>query len=177
MTVLANRQPYIYAVQVADTLTSIATALATLIVAGIPGAGSAGAVITLPATARINAVRVGVTGTSIREIRRQERLFQISVWADTPAHRDAIAPAIDVVLAITQFMTLVDQSTARMTYKSSPVSDEFQKDKLYRRDLFYTVEYATTQIETDTQITQEQLNTSGQVDGSTQYGPVTTTYF
>ncbi|MFC6520131.1 hypothetical protein ACFQAT_10460 [Undibacterium arcticum] len=82
-----------------------------------------------------------------------------------------------MVLAITQFMTLVDQSTARMTYKSSPVSDEFQKDKLYRRDLFYTVEYATTQIETDTQITQEQLNTSGQVDGSTQYGPVTTTYF
>ncbi|MFC6520130.1 hypothetical protein ACFQAT_10455 [Undibacterium arcticum] len=36
VTVLANRQPYIYAVQVADTLTSIATALATLIVAGIP---------------------------------------------------------------------------------------------------------------------------------------------
>ena len=172
VTVLANKVPYVYAVQVSDTLTSIATALAALIAVGIPGTTSTGAVITLPNSGRINSVRVGITGTSIREIRRQERVFVLSVWADTPTHRDAIAQAVDVALAATQFLTLIDQSAARLIYKGSMVIDQFQKDKLYRRDLFYTVEYATTQTETDTQITQEQFNISNQPDGAT--APIST---
>ncbi len=167
VTVLANKQPYVYAVQQADSLTGIATALAALIAVGIPGTTSAGPVITLPTSGRIGSVRVGVTGTNIREIRRQERQFQITAWADTPAHRDAIIQPIDVALAATQFLTLVDTTAGRLVYKGSMVSDKDQKGKLYRRDLFYTVEYATTQIETDTQITQEQFNVSNQPDGAT----------
>lgn len=175
--VMANGKPYVYAIQQGvDTLNSIATALATLIAAGIAGTTNTGAVITLPNTARINAVRVGATGTSIREIRRQEQLFQVSVWADTPAHRDAIVAPLDAALAATQFITLADQSAARLIYKSTMVFDQYQKEKLYRRDLFYTVEYATTQVETDTQITQEQLNASATPDGATITNPVITVY-
>lgn len=164
VSVLANGQSFAYAVQPTDTLTSIATALATLIAAGIAGTTSSGAVITLPSSARIAAARVGVTGTLIREIRRQERVFQLTVWADTPAHRDAVAQPVDVALAATQFLTLSDQSAARLIYKSCIITDLLQKAKLYRRDLLYIVEYATTQTATATQITQEQINLGAQDD-------------
>lgn len=177
MSVLANGNPYVYSVQQGiDTLTSIATALAALIGAAITGTTSAGPVITLPIAARITAARVGVGGTSIRELRRQERQFQLLIWADTPAHRDAIAQPLDVALAALSFITLIDQSAARVIYKGSAILDNYQKDKLYRRDLFYTIEYATTQIDVETQITQEQLNTSVTLDGVTSASPVTTTY-
>lgn len=174
--VFANGKPYVYAVLVSDTLASIAAALAALIVVDVAGTSAAGAVITLPASARLNRARVGVTGSSMRELRRQERLFQIGIWADTPAHRDAIAQAIDSTLAFTTFLTLPDSSAGRLVYKSSMVSDQFQKDKLYRRDLMYTVEFATTQTETDTQITQEQLNVSAAVAGALPYQLVSTTF-
>ncbi|MDA8256531.1 MAG: hypothetical protein M0Z99_12975 [Betaproteobacteria bacterium] len=164
--VLADGQPYAYAVQTADTLTSIATALAALIAVGISGTTSSGPVITLPAPARIEAARVGITGTMIREIRRQDRQFQITAWADTPAHRDAIAQTVDVALAATEFLTMPDGYAARLIYRGSTVIDSQQKAGLYRRDLIYTVEYATTQTATATQVTQEQINVTAQ-DGTT----------
>jgi hypothetical protein len=172
----ANGKPYVYATLVSDTLASIATALAALISVDIGAASAAGAVVTLPNSARLNGARVGVTGSSTREVRRQERLFQIGIWCDTPAHRDAIAQAIDSVLAFTTFLTLSDQSAGRLIYKNSLVSDLFQKDRLYRRDLMYTVEYGTTQTETDTQITQEQLNVSAAPSGTLPYGAASTTF-
>lgn len=177
VNVMVNGKPYVYAVQVADTLTSVATALAALIVIDVVGTTSLGAVITMPPTARINAARVGVTGTSIREIRRQERVFQITIWAQTPTLRDTIGSALDGALAATEFLTMPDGYGARLFYKSSNVIDALQKAKLYRRDFMYNVEYATTQTEVDTQVTQEQLNLSMQNDGSTQYTTPITTYF
>ena len=163
--VLADGEPYAYSVQTSDTLTSIATALAALIAVGIPGTTSSGAIITIPAPARIEAARVGITGTMIREIRRQERQFQLTAWADTPAHRDAIAQTIDVALAAIEFLTMPDGYAARLIYRGSTVIDAQQKAGLYRRDLIYTVEYATTQIATATQVTQEQINVTAQ-DGT-----------
>lgn len=169
---MVGHQPYVYAVQGADTLTSIATALAAL----IPGASSAGPIVTLAASAVLTAARVGGSGTSIMETRRQERVMQITAWADTPARRDAVIQAIDPVLAQIQFLTLVDQTAARLIYRSSRKDDMVQKANLYRRDLLYSVEYATIASETDTQVTQTQLNTSAAVAGVTPYQPVQTTY-
>lgn len=161
LVVFVNGVPYVYAVQPSDTLTTIAAALAALIVVNVVGTTSSVGVIALPSSARIGVVRVGVTGTALKEIRRQERLFQIGIWADTPAHRDAIAKALDAALAALPFFALVDGSAARLIYKSSPMSDMFEKTGLYRRDLFYIVEYPTTQSEVETQVTQEQFNVSG----------------
>ena len=164
--VMANYRPYVYAVQPSDTLPSIAAALAGIAAVGIPGTVSAGPVITFPANTLITAARVGVTGTSGMEIRRQERLFQIGIWANSPMARSAIAKAIDPVLANMPFINLPDLFAGRLRYKSSLVSDASQKQLLYRRDLFYTVEYPTTQFRTDTQITQEQLNISALPSGT-----------
>jgi hypothetical protein len=177
LSVLANGKPYVYAVQTSDTLNSIAAALASLIAADIPGTGAAGAVVTLPGTGRIGAARVGVTGTAVREVRRQERHFQITVWADTPAHRDAVAQPVDLVLATTKFLTMPDGFAARLIYKNSPISDSLQKTRLFRRDLIYLVEYATTQTETETQITQDQLGVAATRDGATQPIQNPTIYF
>lgn len=165
--ILAGGKNYTYAVQAADTLASIATALAALLAVDFPGTTSAGAVITCPVACHLTAVRVGTTGTSIRELRRQERVFQITVWADTPAHRDAVAQPVDVTLAATQFLSLADGTVARLIYKGSPVTDANQKAKLYRRDMLYTVEYATTQTATDYAVIAAQENISNQPTGAT----------
>lgn len=172
VAVVANGRSFIYVVQITDTLTGIATALAALIAVHIPGTTSAGAVITLPGTARISAARVGVTGTMIREVRRQERLFQVSIWTDALDHRDAVARPLDVALAATQFLTLTDQTAARVIYKGSTVTDQYQKDKLYRRDLLYTVEYATTQTTGATQIITDQMNITAQNSNAAQISSV-----
>ncbi len=154
--IAVNHVPYVYAVQPTDTLASIATSLAALI-----GATSAGPVVTVPATAQITVARIGITGTSAMEVRRQERLFQLSIWCSTPAQRTTIAAAIDPAFAVTEFITMPDQFAARLLYKNSRMSDNEQKQGLYRRDLFYTVEYATTQIVTNSQVLQIQVNVSG----------------
>jgi hypothetical protein len=176
VVVIANGKPYVYAVLTSDTLASAASALAALIAVDIPGTVSAGAVLTLPTSARVLAARVGVTGTAVRELRRQERRFQFAVWADTPAHRDAIAAVLDWNLASSAFITLADGTAGRIRYAGSAVSDALQKDCLFRRDLFYTVEYGTTQTETETQITQDQLNTSAAPAGITPYSAAITVY-
>lgn len=174
---IVDGEPYPYQVQPTDTLVSIATALAALVGGDVSGVGVAGAVITMPAGARIDAARVGVTGTAIRELRRQQREFRITVWADTPAHRVAVGTVVDVALAQVDRMTLPDGTSARLLYHATQDSDGQQKARLYRRDFVYSVEYATTQTDTASQVTQVQLNTSGRIDGTTQDGPVTTTYF
>lgn len=167
LAILASGKNYVYAVQAGDTLASIATALAALLAVDFPGTTSTGAVITSPVSCHLDAAKVGTSGTSIRELRRQERVFQITVWSDTPAHRDAVIQPVDVILAATQFLTLADGTAARLIYKGSPITDNNQKAKLYRRDLMYTVEYATTQTETDFQIVAATENVSNQPTGAT----------
>ena len=167
MALMVGGKNYTYAVQANDTLASIATALSALLAVDYAGTSSAGAVITLPVAGHIQSAKVGTTGTSIREIRRQEKVFQITAWSDTPAHRDAIVGPVDVALAATSFLTLEDGTAARLIYKGTLVDDGKQKAKLYRRDLMYSVEYATTQTATDTQIVASQNNFSDQPTGAT----------
>lgn len=172
MAVLVAGKNYTYAVQPNDTLTTIATALSALLAVDYPGTSSALGVVTLANSAHVQNVKIGTTGTSIREIRRQERVFQIAFWCDTPAHRDAIVKPVDAALAATQFLALADGTAARLIYKSSPVDDGKQKAKLYRRDLLYSVEFATTQTAVDTQIVAAQENFSNQPTGAT--APIST---
>lgn len=156
---LVNGQPYIYGVQPADTLASIAAKLAAL----VPGASSAGAVITLAPAANLTAARVGGSGTSVLEIRRQERLVQVIVWGDTPAHRDVTAAAIDPVIGDVAFLAFPDQSRGYLQYKGTNIIDVMSKAILYRRDLNYTVDYPTTQTLQTPQIMTLGIHTSGGV--------------
>lgn len=169
---MVGYQPYIYAVQAGDTLASIAVSLAAL----VPGASAAAGVITLPSSAILTAARVGATAQAIKEIRRQEKIFMISVWADTPAHRDATVQAIDVAFADLAFLPFADTSAGRMIYKSTNVDDQQSKANLYRRDLYYTVEYGTYQVQIQTQIVATQTNVSAAVAGVPPYKPVATVF-
>lgn len=108
----------------------------------------------------------GTTGVAIREIRRQTRTFQITVWASCFDKRDPVAKAIDSALAAITRMTLPDGSQGVMTYVNSTQDDDQQKQGIYRRDLFYAVNYATTQ--TDNEYVIKEIDTSARrvVDAS-----------
>ena len=169
---VVDHLPYVYPVQAGDTLTKVATGLAAL----IPGATSLGQVITVPGSANLTTARVGGVGTSIMILRNQERVMMLSVWADTPAHRKAIVEPIDVALANLSFLTLADQTRARIIYRGSRIDDSQQKAKLYRRDLLYSVDYATTIVSYDAQITQTQLNVKAAVAGVEPFTTVATIF-
>ena len=169
--VTVNYVPYVYGVQTTDTPTTIATALTTLIAANVAGTTSSGATITLPTGVVIGRCAVGISGSSVMEVRRQEKVFQITVWANTPGNRDLMAQAIDPVLAQTRFLTLPDLTGARLIYKSTMETDDVQKAQVYRRDLFYTVEYATTVTQINTQILVTELTVLPLVSGSAAAAP------
>lgn len=139
-----NQNAYTYPILNTDTINSVAIGIA----ASIPGATSLNGVVTVPGATLLKA-QISVPGLSITEIRRQDRLFQISVWAPTPESRTAIAKVIDPYLTDIERFTLPDQSSARIIYKGSPITDGIEKSAIYRRDFLYSVEYATTKIETD----------------------------
>lgn len=157
LVVFVNGTPFVYTALPSDTLASIASALARL-----TAASSSGAVITFAPSVRL-AVRVGVTGTAMQEVRRQERLIQIGIWADSPDHRASIAKPIDAALAAQTFLIMPDDSAARLRYKSSPVTDVYEKSRIFRRDLMYEVEYGTFQTANETEFSASQLNIAGGV--------------
>lgn len=196
---LVNGVAYVYAVQVGDSLSSIAANLAALIPGASSGGGAvwtadstgradsgthtadgsspgSGSIITLASTANLTAARVGGVGTSAQEIRRQERLIQVIVWGDTPAHRDITAAAIDPVLGNIGFLSFPDQSRGYVQYRGTNVIDVMSKAVLYRRDLNYTVEYPTLQTKQFQQIVATELNISASVDGVPPFVSVATKF-
>jgi hypothetical protein len=116
---------------------------------------------------------VGASGSLTRELRRQERQFQLSVWADTPAHRDAVAQPLDIALCALTFLTLADGTGARIRYRASRVVDLHEKDKIYRRDLIYTWSTPPRRRPPATQVLTEQLNVTAQNSNQAQIGAVT----
>lgn len=147
-----NGRPYVYAVQQGDTLATIATGLAALIAVDVLGTASVGAAITAPSPARLDTPATGATGISVQEVRRQERVIQLTVWAPTPALRSMLLDPIDLAMANRPRITMPDGSVTQLRYRGSPVSDDRQVDNLYRRDLLLAVDYATVNSRTDTVI-------------------------
>ncbi|MCK4121400.1 hypothetical protein HFK83_03320 [Ralstonia pseudosolanacearum] len=154
---VVDNKAYVYAVQAGDTLAGIATALAALVNVD-QTATAAGAVVTIPGAKYISP-RVGGQGVAVRETRRQEQGYQITVWANCFDQRDPIAAAIDSALSGIPHLTLADQSAA-LRFKNSRQDDSQQKEGIYRRDLFYAVEFSTFASQTLTQITATVENVS-----------------
>lgn len=149
---------YVYGVQPGDTLAGIASALAALINADTP-ASSAGPVITVTSPHANLVARVGGVGTLIRELRRQEKQFQISCWCSTPEQRDAVAIFVDGVLVGSglerprAFIVLPDTSAGRLLYERTLPTDKDQLSGAFRRDFVWSVEYPTTDTAPAAQIT------------------------
>lgn len=133
---------YAYRTGTADTPASVAANIAAL--------GRADGIVTLDqasltfqgagnVVARVVADRGG-----IMEVRRQTQSFRVICWCPNPLLRDATATAIDTSLAQMRFINLPDGTAARLLFTGSTVFDQSQDAILYRRDLTYLVEYATT---------------------------------
>lgn len=170
-----------YAAVAGDDLPAVATKTAALLTtAGVPATAS-GPVITIPSAAATDiAARVGAPGTVIREIRRQQKLFRISVWAPTQIARDATASIVDNALAAiappmvdADFLLFPDGSKGWLLYQQSMDLDQFETKNVSRRDLCYFCEYATTQTAPGYPITVIS-NSINSADGSTQGSTVTT---
>lgn len=175
-----SRFAFTYAVKVTDTLNSIASALAALIAVTFPGSSAAGAVITVAGQPGILKARVAGAGAIWTEQRRQERGIQVTCWCQTPALRDALAPAIDLAFAQLDRITLPDQSSCRIKYERTGESDEAQKVQIFRRDLFYTVEYPTVTTSTAFEVGALKTTETGGVSsdgsvGNISGGTITTT--
>jgi|SRR6185436_12097321 len=122
----------------------VAAALGALIAEDVPGVVVNGPDITVPPLYRVTFARVGGLGSASREVGRQEKSFQITIWTDTPESRTALARQLHPVFADTQFLDLADGTRARFVHKSATDIDRSQRAGAYRRDFVYTVEYATT---------------------------------
>lgn len=128
---------YAYRCSATDTPATVASTFA----AAMHGATVVGAVLSVSGNAI--AVRVVCDQTATMEVRRQEQEFRVSCWAPNPTARDIIAGGIDAALANLPWITLADGSAGRLIYRATETDDKVSEDRLWRRDLCYTIEYAT----------------------------------
>ncbi|MBV8613721.1 MAG: hypothetical protein JOY66_08095 [Acetobacteraceae bacterium] len=140
--ILVDQRTYAYRTQLGDTPAAVAANLATQVRADQIVLLS-GAMLTVPGAGRLLA-RVVADASARMEIRRQVQTFRVTCWCPTPANRDTTAVAIDQALAGMPFIDLSDGTQGRLTYAGTTVFDQSQDALLYRRDLIYSVEYATT---------------------------------
>ena len=126
-----------------DTPASVAAALAAeLAQVGIAASANGAAVACAGAYSVV--ARVTADQTATRETRRQQQHFVVTCWCADPAMRDAIGSALDAALSAIDFVGLPDGSSGRLLFVASAVSDRWEDATLYRRELTYSVEYATT---------------------------------
>ncbi len=142
--VLVEGQSYVHRTAAGDTPSLVAAILAAAINPVRPATAS-GPVLKLPGAATVTA-RTVADASAAFEMRRQQQEFRITAWCPTPNLRDAACDTMDVTFAATPFLTLADGSAARLRYASTTTFDQRQDAALYRRDLLYTVEFATTQV-------------------------------
>ena len=102
-----------------------------------------------PEIKNVRQYRDGATGENVagkvrKEIRRQERSIQVSVWSSDPAQRDTLGIVVDAFFAINPRLTASTGEVFYVRYKSEAQVDEHQKTNIYRRDLILSAEYPTS---------------------------------
>ncbi len=126
-----------------DTPASVAAALAAELAQVGIAATANGAAVTCAGAASVIA-RITADQTATRETRRQLQHFVATCWCGDPTMRDAIGAAVDAALSGIDFIGLPDGSSGRLLFVASAVSDRWEDATLYRRELTYSVDYATT---------------------------------
>ena len=84
---------------------------------------------------------------ALRLTRQIEQGFQVVIWSPDPAKRDAAVSALDAGLSSSTFIPLSDGTQGRFRYVGTQTTDKAENANVYRRDLFYLVEYSTSQPE------------------------------
>lgn len=86
---------------------------------------------------------VGAPAIKGRVTHRQRASVIISVWAPNNADRNAIAIAIDVALKAVNRLTFPDTSQGVIKAERFEQIDRLEPASIYRRDLVFSIEYAT----------------------------------
>jgi hypothetical protein len=141
---------YAYRLTAQDTPGSVAAALAAM----APGVTALGATLTAPTDYGLQA-RVVADQPAWLETRRQDQQIWVIGWCPDPKTRDAIVSTVDAGFANmldqygrpTNQFGLPDGTNAVMRYVSNRTDDQPQQASLWRRDLRYRVEYATTLLQ------------------------------
>ncbi len=140
--ILIDGRSYAYRTQAGDTPELVAASLASMARVDSIVRLSCGTLTILGAGNLL--ARVVADAPVYTEIRRQEQGFRVACWCPTPTTRDATAGAIDLALSSQHFIGLTDGTSGRLLYVGTTEFDQSQNSRLYRRDLNYSVEYATT---------------------------------
>ncbi len=143
---LVDNAAYVHRTEAGDTPALVAGILASYIrTARI--VQLSGASLTIPGTGLI-IPRVVADQQATLETRRQVQGFRVACWCPDPTTRDAAASLLDGTLSQSPFISLPDTSQARLRLSGTTTFDQSQNANLYRRDLLFAVEYATTVTET-----------------------------
>ena len=127
--------------RVGASANAILTAIAADAAANYSGVSVSGNSITFP-TSRL-VCHLGAPGTMGKVTHRQKDSVIISIWAPTNALRNTIAMAVDVAFKAVNHLTFPDTSQGVLAYSNHRQMDTLESANIYRRDLIYTVEYAT----------------------------------
>jgi hypothetical protein len=143
---IVDNAAFVHRTAIGDTPELVAAILASYIrrtrIAQVTGAG-----ITIPGAGLIIG-RVVADQTALAETRRQVQSFRIACWCPDPTTRDSLASLLDTALSQNTFIALPDTTQARVRLRQSITFDQSQNANLFRRDLLFNVEYATTVSET-----------------------------
>lgn len=147
-TLKVNYAPYSYSILASDSVDTVAAALAAM----IPGAAVSGPVITLSQVFDIEGA-ISVPVTVQQEIGRQAQVFMITAWNPTPDVRDSVCATLELALKRQPRIVMPDNTWARLLYRGTIEHDTLQKQRIYRRNLLYEIEYALTEAVTTNTVT------------------------
>jgi hypothetical protein len=90
--------------------------------------------------------RLGAAGTLGKVTHKQRQSVMITTWAPDHKSRNTIAAAIDNVIKRNLTVTMPDTSMALITYNRTNLPEVTEIVSCYRRDLIYSVDYATLEL-------------------------------
>ncbi|QOF94210.1 hypothetical protein IFJ82_09620 [Novacetimonas hansenii] len=137
-TTIPGRAVAAYAVQATDTVDTIASALA----AQIPGSTSSGATVSVPDASSLTGATGGYS-SAVRTARRQQQLFQVTVWSATPNARDALGTAIENGMAFIDWLTDANGSTFQIEARGDWNNDAAQNSGIFMRPFRFIATYDT----------------------------------
>ena len=98
----------------------------------------------------------------MQDLRRLMKDFQITILAPVPQLRNKVGTAIDIALSEQCHIDLEDGVPAQLFYARQFDSDRAENWHVYRRDLIFNVNFATTQTLTAPEILKTTVTLNGQ---------------
>lgn len=135
-------QGWVYRCQDGDTAELVASSLAQLVLPTRLAIAN-GASLWLPGAVDLLA-RTAADASARREVRRQEQVFDVTLWCPDPHARDRAGELLDLAVSGTPFLD-VDGEACRLLGKSVSDDDGAETAQLYKREAGLLVEYPTVE--------------------------------